>query len=121
VHISSHILRLALLRVLADAGMLPGDWMSFVRIGEHWRDTGLRATDLRSAVSELQNSGDLVPSERENQLGYSLGGWARHGLNQPDGELQTASTDDQALLLNMRFRLRGGFDPGLRRRNEDQG
>jgi hypothetical protein len=120
MQILSHILRLALLRVLADAGMHAGDWLSFVEIGDYWRDTGLRAADLRKAVNDLVDSGDLVASDRDGLLGYSLGGWARHSLHQPDGELQQASDADKELLLNARFRPRAGTDPGLRRRDEDQ-
>jgi hypothetical protein len=120
MHISSHILRLALLRVLSDAGMLADDWKSFVEIGDHWRDTGLRAADLRTAVNELVESGDLVGSERDGLLGYTLGGWARHSLHKPDGELELASAADREMLLNIRFRPRAGTDSGLRRRGEDQ-
>ena len=120
MHVSSHILRLALLRVLADAGVQAADWTSFVEIGDHWRDTGLRTADLRAAVQELVESGDLVASEREGLLGYTLGGWARHSLYQPDGELELASAADQQMLLDARFRPRAGIDPGLRRRDEDE-
>jgi hypothetical protein len=120
MHLTSHLLRLALLRVLADVGVQPGDWLSFVEIGDHWHDTGLRAADLREAVNALVESGDLVASERDSLLGYSLGGWARHSLYKPDGELQLASAADLELLLDARFRPRAGTDPGLRRRNDDQ-
>ena len=119
MHISSHILRLGLLRLFAEAGVCAGDWISFVEIGDRWVDTGLRAADLRSAVNDLVESGDLLASERDNLLGYSLGGWALRSLYQPDGELQQASSDDQTILSDARYRARHGSDPGLRRRLDD--
>lgn len=109
-----------MLRLFAESGACAGDWMSFVEIGDRWTDTGLRAADLRDAVNELVDSGDLVASERDDQLGFSLGGWALRSLYQPDGELQLASLDDETTLFNARYRPRRGSDPGLRRRREDQ-
>ena len=120
MYISSHILRLALLRLLADAGMCGGDWLGFVEIGDRWRETGLRAADLRTAVDDLVESGDLVGSERDGLLGYSLGGWALRSLYQPDGELQSAAVNDETTLFNARFRPRKGSDQGLRRRLDDE-
>ena len=120
VHISSHILRLALLRLFAEAGACAGNWMSFVELGERWVDTGLRTDDLRTAVDDLAESGDLIPSERDSLLGFSLSGWALRSLAQPDGELQQASPEDEATLFNARYRARHGSDPTLRRRLEDQ-
>lgn len=119
LHISSHILRLALLRLFADAGMCSGDWLSLVEIGDRWAATGLRAADLRTAVKDMIEAGDLVSSERDGLVGFSLAGWAARSLYQPDGELQTASMDDENTLFNARYRPREGSDPGLRRRHED--
>ncbi|HWY25787.1 MAG TPA: hypothetical protein VNX47_12760 [Nevskia sp.] len=94
--------------------------MSFVELGERWVDTGLRTDDLRTAVDDLAESGDLIPSERDSLLGFSLSGWALRSLAQPDGELQQASPEDEATLFNARYRVRDGSNPALRRRLEDQ-
>lgn len=120
VHISSHILRLALLRVFAEAGVRQDDCLSFVEIGERWLTTGLRASDLRAAVQDLVESGDLISKEQDNMLVFALSVWAHRGLYQPDGELQLATPEDEAILFDARYRPRIGYVVGLRRRAEDE-
>jgi hypothetical protein len=120
MHISSHLLRLALLRLYAEAGVRAGDWLSFVELGERWTETGLRATDLRAAVNDMVESGDLIASEHEHLLGFALSRSAYHAMMEPGGPLQSVSLDDDTTLLNARFRPRKGLDTGLRRRFEDQ-
>jgi hypothetical protein len=120
MHISSHILRLALLRIFADAGSRAGDCLSFAAITKGWADTGLRESDLRAAVRDLVESGDLVRAERDGTPGLALSAGGYHAVSQPDGELQGASIADDTTLFEVRYRARGGADPGLRRRANDQ-
>jgi len=120
MHISSHLLRLALLRLYAEAGVRAGDWLSFVELGERWSETGLRATDLRAAVDDMVEGGDLLASEREHMLGFALSASAYRAMMEPGGLLQNTSLDDDTTLLNARFRPRKGMDTGLRRRLEDR-
>ncbi|HZR35005.1 MAG TPA: hypothetical protein VFA75_06485 [Nevskia sp.] len=120
MHISSHILRLALLRLYAEAGVRAGDWLSFVELGERWTETGLRATDLRSAVDHMVEGGDLVASEREDQLGFALSAGGYRAMMEPGGPLQNTSLADDTTLLNARFRPHRGLDTGLRRRQDDK-
>ena len=119
MHVSSHILRLALLRIFAEAGVRAGNCLSFVEIGERWTNSGLRAADLRNATRDLVESGDLISLERNSALVFALSEWAYRALYQPDGELQLTTPDDEATLFNARYRPRSGYDPNLRRRMED--
>ncbi len=119
MHISSHTLRLALLRIFADSGARAGDCLAFPEIACAWAETGLRDSDLRVAVHELLESGDLLSMERHDALGLALTAAAHQGLYRPDGELQLAALEEKAALFNAQYRRRPGPDPGLRRRTED--
>lgn len=119
MHISSHILRLALLRLFAEAGARAGDWLSFAELGERWVETGLRTADLRTAVNDMMEAGDLVSSEHEGNPGFALSHGGYRAVMEPNGDLQRASPDDDTTLLNARFRPRRGQDLGLRRRLDD--
>ena len=65
------------------------------------------------------DGGDLVRSERDGMLCFALSHGAYLELNRPDGELQTATSEDEATLFDARYRARGGQDANLRRRAED--
>jgi len=109
-----------MLRLYAEAGVRAGDWLSFVELGERWAETGLRATDLRNAVNDMVESGDLLASEHEHQLGFALSEGGYRAMMEPGGPLQNTSLDDDTILLNARFRPRKGLDTGQRRRVEDK-
>jgi hypothetical protein len=117
MQISSSILRLALLRIFAEAGARGG--LSFPEISQHWRGTGLRDADLRYAVHELMESGDLQCREEEGLLHFTLGSDAQLGLHHAQGELQLATLDQESTLLKARFRARPGIDHNPRRRLDD--
>jgi hypothetical protein len=119
MHISSHLLRLALLRVFAEAGVRAGDWLSFSEMGERWRITGLRASDLLAATRDLEESGDLIKMERDRALLFTLSESAHRDLGRHDGELQKVSSEDQSDLFDASYRPRTGHSPSLRRRVED--
>lgn len=119
MHISPQILRLALLRLFAEASADAGDKLSFGRISALWPQTGLRTADLRDAVRELLDSGDLVGSGGDEALSLSLSPAAARGLREPYGELQLASFEDEATLFMARHRERGGEAAGLQRRAQD--
>lgn len=119
MHISSQTLRLALLRIFADAEARAGDCLPFPEIACSWAATGLRDSDLRVAVHEMLESGDLLSMERHGALGLALSAAAYQWLNRPDGELQAASLSEKAALVNAHYRPRPGVDHGLRRRSED--
>ncbi len=109
-----------MLRLFAEAGVHAGDTLTFVEIGERWVQTGLRASDLRNALQNMVESGDIVSTERDHALRFGLSNWAFRSLHAPDGELQTATPEDETELFNARYRPRSGPDAGLRRRAEDQ-
>lgn len=119
MHISSHILRLALLRIFADAGARAGDCVSFATLARRWIDTGLRESDLRAAARDLVESGDLVRVENGGATGLALSAGGYRAVSSPDGELQGASLADDTTLFEARFRHRDGGDRGLRRRETD--
>jgi len=119
VYITSHILRLALLRLLAEAGMRTGDSLSFVELRERWLQTGLRGSDLRVVLKDMVDSGDLLRGERDGTLCFSLSEGAYRELNRPDGELQTATPEDQETLFEARYRAREGHEANERHRRAD--
>ncbi len=120
MYVTSHILRLALLRILAEAGMRAGDSLSFVDLRERWLQTGLRAADLRAVLKEMVDGGDLLRDERDGSLCFTLSAGAYRELNRPDGELQTASSEDETTLFEARYRARSGEGANRKRRAEDQ-
>jgi hypothetical protein len=120
MHISPQILRLALLRIFADASMDAGDTLSFTQVSARWPHTGLRDSDLRDAVRELLDSGDLVGSGQDETLSLSLSAAARRSLSEPYGELYMASFDDEATLFMARHRRSRHSLPGQKLRAEDR-
>lgn len=120
MHITSHILRLALLRLVAEAGMRSGDSLSFVDLRERWLQTGLRASDLRAVLKEMVEGGDLLRGERDGTLCFVLSEGACRELHRPDGELNSATSEDQATLFEARYRVREGQGENLRRREDDR-
>lgn len=120
MYITSHTLRLALLRILAEAGMRAGDSLSLVTLRERWLQTGLRASDLPAVLQDMVDGGDLLRSERDDGLRYALSACAYGELHRPDGELSRATAEDLATLFEARYRGRGGEDENLKRREADQ-
>ncbi|MDE0856643.1 MAG: hypothetical protein OSA97_19690 [Nevskia sp.] len=119
MHISSQTLRLALLRIFADAGLRAGDWLAFPEVACAWSATGLRDSDLRVAVHEMLDSGDLISLERDSALGLALSTSQYQRLYRQDGELQLATAEERSNLASVRYRPHRGADAGLRRRSED--
>jgi len=119
MQISSQTLRLALLKLFAEAGAQAADGLAFLEMARSWSATGLRDSDLRVAVHELLESGDLTSEERDDTLCFALSAAARDKLMRPDGELQLANFETEAALFLARYRDRSGYDPMLRRRTED--
>ncbi|HZR34995.1 MAG TPA: hypothetical protein VFA75_06435 [Nevskia sp.] len=120
MHISPQILRLALLRLFADASLSPGDRMDFTRLSALWPQTGLRTSDLRDAVRELLDSGELVGSGEGETLTLSLSPAGRCALSEPYGEVQMASFDDEATLFMAQHRHKAPRPPEERQRAADR-
>jgi hypothetical protein len=120
MHITSHHLRLALLRLVAEAGMRAGDRLSFAQLCERWLETGLRASDLRAVLHDMVEGGDLLRDEHDGTLSFVLSQCAYRELHRPDGELNRASPADDALLFEVRYRARQGRGENLMRREGDQ-
>ncbi len=119
MHISSRTLRLALLRIFEEAGARANEGLAFPEILRSWSHTGLRDSDLRAAVHELLDSGDLRSVERDGMLAFALDASTRGQLRRPGGELQLATLEDETTLMHARLRERALRDPDLRRRAED--
>ena len=120
MHISSHTLRFALLRVFADTGARSGDCLTFPEIACGWAATGLRDSDLRVAVNEMLESGDLVSLQRNGALGLALSATMYQRLyRQQNEDAYLATADERSSLFNARYRPQRRADPGLRRRSED--
>ena len=120
MHISSHILRLALLRIFADAGVGAGDSLSFPQISRRWPHTGLRDSDLRDAVRELLDSGELVGSGQDETLNLTLSPEALRTLREPYGVLRLATFEDEATLFMAKHRYPSGRAPEQRQRMTDR-
>lgn len=116
MQISPQILRLALLRVFAEA---ESERLEFAQVSSLWPRTGLRQSDLRDAVRELLDSGDLLGSGADDTLQLALSPQGLGALREPYGELQVASFDDEAALFMARHRERAAQMEGMRRRAVD--
>ncbi len=90
MYVSSHTLRQALLRIFTEAVANPGESLSFSEIARTWSRTGLRDLDLRIAVRELVESGDLHPLQRNGTLGFTLNAAGPHRPPWQGSELQLA-------------------------------
>jgi hypothetical protein len=120
MHISPKVLRLSLLRLFADAAVGPEGCLSFAEVSMRWPQTGLRGDDLRDAVRELLDSGDLLASGEDDGLHLSLSPEALRGLREPYGELHLATFEDEAALFMARHRVRGNVPPDPLRRARDR-
>lgn len=119
MHISPQILRLALLRIFAEAGVGAGEKLSFGEVSARWPQTGLRGSDLRDAVRELLDSGDLIGSGGDEALSLALSPETQRSVREPHGVLQMASFDEEATLFMARHRRKSGRLTEMRQRAED--
>jgi hypothetical protein len=95
MQIASTTLRLALLKVFVDAGAKPGSWLAYPDIDTAWRRTGLRGDDLRDAVHQMLEGGELLAAQRGGVLSLALSGELVRGLGQQPGvELRLATLDE---------------------------
>ena len=90
MYVPSHTLRQALLRIFTEAVANPGESLSFSEIARTWSRTGLRDHDLRIAVRELVESGDMRPLQRNGTLGLALNPAALHRPPWQGSDLQLA-------------------------------
>lgn len=122
MHISPKVLRLSLLRLFAEAAVGPDGALSFAEVSMRWPQTGLRGSDLRDAVRELLDSGDLQASGEDDglHLHLNLSPEALRGLREPYGELHLATFDDEATLFMARHRMRGNVPTEPARRALDR-
>lgn len=120
MHISPKVLRLSLLRLFAEAAVGPDGCLSFAEISMRWPQTGLRGSDLRDAVRELVDSGDLRATGQDDGLRLSLSPEALRGLREPYGELHLASFEEEATLFMARHRPRQGLPAEPVRRRADR-
>lgn len=120
MHISPKVLRLSLLRLFAEAAVGPDGRLSFAEISTRWPHTGLRNSDLRDAVRELVDSGDLLASGENDGLRLSLSPQALRGLREPYGELHLTTFEEEATLFMARHRPRQGAPTEASRRRADR-
>lgn len=119
MQISSRILRLSLLSLFAEAVEHGGDSLSLAEISRRWATTGLRGSDLRDAVHELMESGDLSCRQCGEEMRLFLGTDARQGLHHERGELFLATLEQEAAMLHARYRPRPGPPAVAQRRLDD--
>jgi hypothetical protein len=118
MYVDSNTLRLALLKIFVESGA-PAAWRPYCAVAESWRLTGLRGSDLRDAVHEMMEGGELVSSERDGALSLALSSAMLHSMRQPDACLRLGTLEEEITLLDLMFRENAGPDQGLRRRVTD--
>lgn len=72
MYVSSHTLRLELLRIFAGAGSRAREGLGFTEIARQWAYTGLRDSDLRAAIHELMEGGELLSRQHDGVLSFAL-------------------------------------------------
>lgn len=102
------------------SGVSAGNWLRYSDVAAAWQRTGLRGADLRDAVHELLEAGALLASSRDGVLSLSLSDSVYARLRGAEADLQLATVEDEATLLETMLRGSAGSDPGLRRRANDQ-
>lgn len=116
--VDSRTLRLALLKIFTQS-RTPGAWRSYSEVADAWRHTGLRGSDLRDAVHEMMEGGELLSSERDGALSLTLSPVLLQSLMQPEACLRLGTLDEEITLLDALFRGSPGPDMGIRRRTAD--
>ena len=86
MYVPSNTLRLALLRVFAEAGANAGEALGFPEIARNWARTGLRDHDLRIAIRELLESGELRSTQQDGLLGFFINTAAQHPLHRIEAD-----------------------------------
>jgi hypothetical protein len=94
MQIASATLRTALLRVFGDAGARAGAWLAYHEVAAAWRGTGLRGDDLRDAVHQMLEGGELLAADRGGVLSLALGNGLLESLARPGAELRLATLDE---------------------------
>lgn len=118
MQIDSNALRLALLKIFMESGV-PAGWHAYGSIAAAWQHTGLRVSDLRDAVHEMMEGGELHSAERDGALSLALDADLLHCLAQPNAYLRLGTLQQEVTLLDALFRGSRGADRGLRRRARD--
>jgi hypothetical protein len=118
MQIESSTLRLAVLKIFMD-GRQSGGWHAYGDIAAAWHHTGLRGSDLRDAVHEMMEGGELRSAEREGVLSLALSPEVLQSMLLPNAYLRLGTLQDEVTLLGALFRV-GGVDAGLRRRVVDE-
>jgi GH24 family phage-related lysozyme (muramidase) len=121
MYVSSPTLRVELLRIFAGAGARARDGLGFTEIARLWARTGLRDSDLRAAIHELMEGGELLSQQRDGALSFALRLGAGLDLAEPTLEpaLQRAAAETETSAFR-RWQQAGLLaDAALRYRRED--
>jgi hypothetical protein len=87
-------LRPALLKVFMESGARAGGWLAYHEVAAAWQRGGLRGDDLRDAVHQMLEGGELLASDRDGVLSLALGRGALDGTAQPGLRLALLGEDD---------------------------
>jgi hypothetical protein len=88
-------LRPALLKAFMDSGARGGSWLAYSELATAWQRSGLRADDLRDAVHQMLEGGELLTSDRGGVLSLALGSGVLESLAHPGLELRLATLQDE--------------------------
>lgn len=119
MQIDPSTLRLALLKIFMNASLPVTAWRAYGEIARDWQSTGLRGSDLRDAVHQMMEGGELLSSDLNGVLSLALAAGMEQALTRPKAYLNLGSQRDEDALLGVLTREGGSYDPGLRRRVDD--
>jgi hypothetical protein len=117
--IDSGTRRLALLKIFMNSALPVTTWRAFSEVAWDWKSTGLRGSDLRDAVHEMMEGGELLTADRNGVLSLALTAAMEQTLTRPKAYLNLGSQQDEDALLGVLSRDSRGPDEGLRRRSAD--
>ena len=78
-----------------ESGARAGGWLAYSEIAAAWQRGGLRGDDLRDAVHQMLEGGELLAADRDGVLSLALGSGALDGLMPPGPGLRLVTLRDE--------------------------
>ena len=78
-----------------ESGARAGSWLAYRDIAAAWQRSGLRGDDLRDAVHQMLEGGELLAADRDGALSLALGHGVLESLGPPGLGLQLATLQDE--------------------------
>lgn len=117
--VSSSTLRLALCRILDEWVAAPGAVLRYTDLELAWLHTGLRTSDLRDAVRELVERGEMLTTHQGDALAFTLTAVGCQSLAAVGKNGKPPRVRDALTLLRARYRKREAVPAAYHRRADD--